>query len=266
MPGHAALEFVDGLHRAEQVELIESGTDGALDAPERVAAQELVDPGVAEHRLGGRVGEALPHRGGLRGHVVGAGHHQRRGVGLGQVGQSGDHGDQVVADDLQTIADQQLLSVLGDIARGHAEMDLLVARERTELVDASLHVVAGDRFARRYRLEVDDLHDGLVGLDHRLVHIQSELALSLQHRQPQPALQHHPALGRPQRPHLLAGIAGRQHVGDPRVHETAPRPLPASPGTGSGPVRPPRAGSEPRSPPRERRCSRPPRRAARKRG
>ena len=88
-----------------------------------------------------------------------------------------------------------------------------MTREGAELVDPGLHVVASDGLPGGYRLEVDYLQHRLVGIDGSLIDIKSEFALSLQHRQPQPAFQHHAALGGPQRPHPLAGVTARQHVG-----------------------------------------------------
>ena len=73
-------------------------------------------------------------------------------------------------------------------------MDGFVAGERAELIDPGLHVVASDGLPGGYRLEVDNLHHRFVGIDDGLIDVKSEFALSFQHRQPQPALQHHAAL------------------------------------------------------------------------
>jgi len=223
MLGDQALQFVDRPRRPEKVELVEARADRPLDAPQRVPVQELRDPPVPEHRLGRRVSEALPERRGLRGHIVGAGHHHRRGMGLGQIGQPGDHRHQVVADHLQRLEDQQLLGVLGDISGGHAQMDRFVAGEGAELVDPGLHVVAGDGLPGGNRLEVDNLQHRLVGVDDSLLDIEPESALGFQHRQPQPALQHHAALVGPHGPHPLTGVAARQHVGAGGLHRYEPR-------------------------------------------
>ena len=53
------------------------------------------------------------------------------------------------------VADLQLLDVLGEVAAGHALVDVLVAGEGGELLDAGLHVVAGDPLPRLDRVEVD---------------------------------------------------------------------------------------------------------------
>ncbi len=52
-------------------------------------------------------------------------------------------------------ANLHLLDVLGQVATGHALVDVLVARERVELLDAGLHIVAGDAFALGDGVEVD---------------------------------------------------------------------------------------------------------------
>ena len=58
-----------------------------------------------------------------------------------------------------------LLDVLGQVARGHALVDVLVPGQRRELLDARLHVVAGDALTPSDRVEVDLLDHRLVGLD-----------------------------------------------------------------------------------------------------
>ena len=93
-------------------------------------------------------------------------------------------------------------------------MDVLVAGERAELLDPRLHVVPGDPLARGDRLEVDLVDDVLVGLDHAVGHVDAEVALRLQHRDPQPPLEHDLVLRRPDRGQVGAGVAGGQHVGD----------------------------------------------------
>ena len=99
--------------------------------------------------------------------------------------------DDPVADQLERTTDLQLLDVLGEVAGGEALVDLLVTGERVELLDARLHVMAGDPFARRDALEVDGVHDLRVGLDRALRDRHPEVALRRQHRQPQLSLEHH---------------------------------------------------------------------------
>ena len=56
-----------------------------------------------------------------------AGHHQRR-VLRGQLAEAGERGDHPDADELERLADLQLLDVLGEVAAGHALVDVLVRR------------------------------------------------------------------------------------------------------------------------------------------
>ena len=56
-------------------------------------------------------------------------------------------------------------------------MDVLVPGERAELLDARLHVVAGDPLAGGDRVEVDLVDDRLVGLDDAVGHVDAEVAL-----------------------------------------------------------------------------------------
>ena len=92
-------------------------------------------------------------------------------------------------------------------------MDVLVAGQGAEFVDPGFDVVAGDRLPGLYRGEVHLADDRFVGLDHPVGHVEAEAALGPQDGQPQPALQHHPALGRPHRGHGPAGVALGQNVG-----------------------------------------------------
>ena len=64
-------------------------------------------------------------------------------------------------------------------------MDVLVAGEGGELLDPRLHVVAGDPLAGGDRVEVDLVDDRLVGLDHAVGHVDAEVALRLEHGDPE---------------------------------------------------------------------------------
>ena len=63
---------------------------------------------------------------------------------------------------LQRPADLQLLNVFGEVAARHALVHMLVARERVELLDAGLDVVAQHPFARGDRRQVDVVEHPLV--------------------------------------------------------------------------------------------------------
>ena len=71
----------------------------------------------------------------------------------------------------------------------------------------------------------------LVGLDDAVGHVDAEVALGPQHRDPQPPLEHDLVLGRPDLDQVGAGVAGGQDVGDAHG-ASVPQPG-AAPGTQS---------------------------------
>ena len=81
------------------------------------------------------------------------------------------------ADQPERGADLQLLDVLGQVARGHPLVDVLVAGEGAELLDPRLHVVPGDPLAGGDAVEVDLVDDRLVVLDHAVGHVDAEVLL-----------------------------------------------------------------------------------------
>ena len=147
------------------------------------------------------VGEPLAEGGGLGGHVVAAAGHDQVGVLGGQLGQAGQRRHHPAPHQDQRGADLELLDVLGEVPGGHALVDVLVAGEGGELLDAGLHVVAGDPLAGLDRLEVDLVDHLLVGLDGLRRHVDPELALGLEHGDPEPALEHDLGRRRPQLGH-----------------------------------------------------------------
>ena len=125
--GHALLELLQlGGVAVEQVEHVLGGAHRALDAAQRVAGQQALDPVEPDQHLVGDGREPLAERGRLRGDVVGAaGHHGGLVLG-GQAAQPGQGGDGPVADQRERLLDLELLDVLGQVARGHALVDVLV--------------------------------------------------------------------------------------------------------------------------------------------
>ena len=83
-----------------------------------------------------------------------------------------------------------------------------------ELLDARLHVVAGDPLARGDRREVDVVDDRLVGLDDAVGDVDAEVALRLEHGDPELALEHDLVLGRPDRRHRGARRSAGEDVRD----------------------------------------------------
>src|SRR3546814_15162660 len=74
-----------------------------------------------------------------------------------QAAEAGQGGHGAVADHGEGLQDLKLLDVLGQVARGHPLVDVLVASEPAELLDARLHVAVGDPFASGARGEIDAL-------------------------------------------------------------------------------------------------------------
>ncbi len=140
--------------------------------------------------------------------------HDERGVLGGALGEACGHGDTVGVDVLERPQDLQLLDVLGEVAAGHALVDVLVTGEGVELLDASLDVVTGDAFALCDGLEVDLLDHAFVVGDRLGGNVDPEFGLRPQHREPQLPLEHDLVLGRPQVPEFGAGVAGGEDVGD----------------------------------------------------
>ena len=119
----------------------------------------------------------------------------RVGVLGGEAAEAGEGGDHAVADDGEGVAHLQLLDVLGQVAARHALVDVLVAGEGRELLDAGLDVVAGDPLPGLDRVEVDLVDDGFVGLDGAVGHVDAELGLRPEDREPQSSLEHDLVLG-----------------------------------------------------------------------
>ena len=97
-------------------------------------------------------------------------------------------------------------------------MDVLVAGEVVEFLDAGLHVVAGDPFAGHDRGGVDAVLGLLVGGDRPGGDVEAEFALGLHHGDPEFALQHDAALGGPDGLEGGGGVAFgedvRNHAGE----------------------------------------------------
>ena len=155
------------------------GADRALDPPQRVAGEQVVDPVQRLEELLAGVGEALAEGGGLRRDVVGAAGHHQVGVLGGPLGQTGEGGEHPAPHQHQRPAHLELLDVLGEVAGGHPLVDLLVAGEGRELVDAGLHVVTCDTFPGLDRLQVDLVDHLPVRLDGLVGHRDAEIALGL---------------------------------------------------------------------------------------
>ncbi len=213
MGGDAAFELGEPRAvAAEQVEHVLGGADRALDPAQRVAAQQLLDALQGREQLLGPGREPLAQRRGLRGHVVAAPGHDQVPVLLGAGGEAYQGGDDPVSDQFERAADLHLLDVLGQVAAGHALVDVLVAGEFGELLDAGLDVVLGDALALGDRGEVDLLEHALVVGDHAVGDGHAQLVLGLEHRQPQAPLGLDLADRVPDVAHFLRGVPLGEHI------------------------------------------------------
>ena len=88
-------------------------------------------------------------------------------------------------------------------------MHMFVTGEVVELLDAGLHVVAGDAFALHDRCHIDPVFHTFVGGNRLGGNPQAEFILCLHHRNPELAFQENPPFRRPYRLHALGGISFR---------------------------------------------------------
>ena len=101
-------------------------------------------------------------------------------------------------------------------------MDVLVAGEGIELLDARFDVMARHPLALGDRGEVDPIdHPRVIG-DDTLGHLDTEIGLGPEDREPQAALGHDPVLRGPDAAHRRRGISLGEHVGDHGPHPSTP--------------------------------------------
>ncbi len=214
--GHPPLQLGElGRIAAEQVEHVLGGAHRALDAAQRVARAQLLQPGVRDEHLVGRGGEPLAQRGGLRGRRCGCARPcTSSAYSAARRASRASTATERSRTCSQRQPDLQLLDVLGEVAAGQALVHVLVPGERVELLDARLDVVPGDPLAGGDGVQVDPVDHPLVVGDHPVRHVDAQLVLGAQHGQPQPPLEDDLVLGRPQPDQLRARVAGGQYVGD----------------------------------------------------
>ena len=207
-----------GLVAAQQIQHVLARADRALDAAQRIALDEFVHALIGDEQLvsGGR--EALAQGRDLRRDIVRAPGHGQLGVLPRQPRQRNQRRHHAVAHQAQRRQDLELLDVLGQVARGHALVDMLEPGEVVELLDAGLHVMLGDPLAVGDRAQVDAIDHALIGGDHRIrvipAEVDTEVTLRREDRDPQSPLGGDLLLRRPDATHLLGGIAGGEDVGD----------------------------------------------------
>lgn len=135
----------------------------------------------------------------------------------GELAEPGQDRHRAVAHQFQRQPDLELLDILGQVARGHSLVDLLVTGEGVELLDAGLDVVPGHLLALGDRGQVDLVEDALVIGEGRVGYLDPEVLLGAQHRQPQLTFQLHLLLGGPEDSQLRRGVAAGQDIGDARL-------------------------------------------------
>ena len=199
---------------AQQVQHVLRGTHRALDSAQRVACQQLLGARQAQQQLIGRGSKALAQGGGLRGDVVGTARHHEPLVLAGQAADAVEDGDALIAGQHERAVNLQLLHVLREIAGGHTLVDLLEASEVVELLNAGLHVVAGDLLPLGDGGQVHLVEDLLIGGRSLGRDLDAEFLLSLHHGEPELALHLDLLLRGPQVGHLRGGIAGGEDVGN----------------------------------------------------
>ena len=138
--------------------------------------------------------------------------HDEVAVLLGAGGEAHERGHEAIADEFEGLADLHLLDVLGEVAAGHALVDVLVAGEVGELLDAGLDVVFRDALALGDGVEVDVVEDALVVGDHTVGDGDAQVVLGLEDGQPQAPFGLDLADGVPDVPHGGGGITLGEHI------------------------------------------------------
>ena len=215
MGGDAVLEFdhFDGV-AVEKTELVELGPDGALEPAHGVVRDRVAELVCGEEEFFAEHGEAFSVGRDLGGDVVGPRGDDEVAILVGFVRKTMEGGGGADADDLESAVDLELLDILGEVAARHAFVNVLVSGEVAELLDASLHIMAGDPLAGVDGSEVDLINDTLVGGDGLGRNVESEIALCFHHRDPELAFETDFSFRRPDRLHGGSGVAFSEDVGD----------------------------------------------------
>ena len=213
MGADALLELAHGIRiLAEEGKLVQLGAHGALETAHAVALHHAhPGPGpvhnlLAEHR------HALAHGRGLGGHIVRAGSKDHIAPAVGALSHAVQHRHRLVADDVHGAPDLQLLHILRQVAAGHALVDVLMAGQVAELLDAGLHIVAGHTLAGVDALHIHLPLHALIGINRLLRNIQPQVLLGLHHRNPELTLQHNATLCGPDGFHGIRGVTACQYI------------------------------------------------------
>ncbi|CAB4653130.1 unannotated protein [freshwater metagenome] len=92
-------------------------------------------------------------------------------------------------------------------------MNLFVTGQRTELVDASLHIVTSNAFTSVDGIKVDLLDDTAISGDRIVGDRNTEILLGFKNCQPELSLKNDLLFGRPQSDHLRARISSSKNIG-----------------------------------------------------
>ena len=169
---------------AKQIDLIELRAGRALEATHRVAVNELLQGSEAAVQFFRKHGEPLAQGGGLGCHVVGAGGEDDVLILQGPVCQGSQGGDAFEQDDVQGAEDLQLLHIFREITAGHAFVNVLVAGQFAEFINARLHVVTRGPLAAHDGGDVDAVADPLIVSDGIRRNIETQFPLGLHHGDP----------------------------------------------------------------------------------
>ena len=203
---------------AEERKLVELGTHSPFE-PAHAVALHHAHPGpgpmhnlLTEHR------HALAHGRGLGGHIVCAGGKNHIAPALGALGHAVEYRHRLIADDVHRTPDLQLLHILRQVAAGHSLVNMLETGQVAELLNTGLHIVAGDALAGIDTLHIHLSLHAFVGIDGLLRNIQPQVLLGLHHRNPELALQHNAAFGRPDSFHGIGGVTPGQYIRNSTHH------------------------------------------------
>ena len=215
MGDHALLEIGDFRRVAfEEGKLVHLGSDRAFKTPDRIAGNDRIQRGESGKQLLAEHGDPLAQRGRLGGDVMGAGRQNQIAPLFRALAEAAERGHRLVTDDKQGTINLELLDVFREVARGHALVDLLVAGKVVEFLDAGLHVMPRDFFPRHDRGRIDAVFRSLVGGDRLSGDVETEVALSLHHGDPEFAFEDDAALCGPNGLKDGRGVAFSKDVGN----------------------------------------------------
>ena len=209
----AGLELAHGIRvLGKEGKLVELRTHSTLEAAHAVALHHAHPGPGPVHNLLTEHSHALAHGRCLGGHIVRAGGKDHIAPAVGALGHAVEHGHRLIADDVHGAPDLQLLHVFGQVAAGHTLVDMLVAGEVAEFLNAGFHVVTRHAFAGVDALHIHLFLHALVGINRLLRNIQPQVFLGLHHSNPELTLQHNAALGRPDGFHGIGGVTPGQYI------------------------------------------------------